>query len=941
MRRTNATPVVVEGPTVGLVSRIPSNLPDKKAGRALTVASNVRAERGVLSCAPGYEKIVPSPANLDSPANMIFEAEITNVSPEIRTTPLIGTEGKVFAIFRRARQLSCDSPACQLLAAFTGDSGALGRPLLSVAEMIVGWNPDVFVHLGDMTYSDSERDIPTVSAYEELVAQFYYPLIGGYSGYFGSTQSYNRFFPVLGNHDWTDTPISEYYDFFNLPGNERYYSFKRGPVQFFVFSGDPSEPDGVASGSVQGLWLQSAIAASDCPWRIVCVHFPPYCSDISHYPGRADLQWIPALAGVSSVVCGHAHNMEVITTPNQAPVLICGAGGNTLRGFNNPLAANSVFRDSTHYGAIRLFADPAQATFDFRTPDDETTLFSVTLTTPATNSGICYVGDTAALPLTLEVRPSTASVEQGSSWSFTAWATQKDGNVVDVTNLSTWTSSNETVASVGKTSGVATGKHKGMSNISAAYGGLTAQGVLTVLQACTDAPLDIIAVVSRAASMSEQASPSTRLEAVKEGLGLLADSLSSQDRIGLISYAGTFATQTDDVSLNSSLTFDRAAFKTSVSMLAGAGDSGMPAAIKLAQTTLDSNLRTGARKVIIIIGDRPPDVLKFGDASSEDNAINVALPVAGGYVEQAQQDKITVAFVGYNIPAAYVTRMKVLAANGYFSNATTPDEMKQALLGLSFDFCEYGNNFYYYQSLPACQLSVPDIQTLHNWDVVDGVVDLKFLAHNYAAGFDWDNREWIDLAGTNVANATGVHRLEGTMRTKNGIALVTRADATTGDIVFDGVSNTGGGTGMRYQIGDGNFRVLYSLNAWLTGNLRTGGTQSVTISVVDAVTPATVYGTKSFNLDRDHAIVGVGPWFVVNAPVSAKLQVQLAVDAIGDTGVGPYMTTVEFGSVYLDDSVNLSDAGMITYLDTAVFNRGLINYIMFLDEFNECFYSQL
>ena len=59
----------------------------------------------------------------------------------------------------------------------------------------------------------------------------------------------NLFFPALGNHDWTDGGgLQAYLDFFTLPesssGNERYYDFVMGPVQFFMVDADPREPDG-------------------------------------------------------------------------------------------------------------------------------------------------------------------------------------------------------------------------------------------------------------------------------------------------------------------------------------------------------------------------------------------------------------------------------------------------------------------------------------------------------------------------------------------------------------------------------------------------------------------------------------------------------------------------------------------------------------------------
>ena len=41
-----------------------------------------------------------------------------------------------------------------------------------------------------------------------------------------------RFFPNIGNHDY-DAGIQGYFDYFDLPGNERYYTYRHGPIEFF------------------------------------------------------------------------------------------------------------------------------------------------------------------------------------------------------------------------------------------------------------------------------------------------------------------------------------------------------------------------------------------------------------------------------------------------------------------------------------------------------------------------------------------------------------------------------------------------------------------------------------------------------------------------------------------------------------------------------------
>ena len=81
------------------------------------------------------------------------------------------------------------------------------------------------------------------------MGQFYHDFIYHYTGSYGAGSASQRFLAALGNHDWQTTGARPYLDFFTLPGNERYYSFTRGPVAFFDIDSDGHEPDGNTSTS--------------------------------------------------------------------------------------------------------------------------------------------------------------------------------------------------------------------------------------------------------------------------------------------------------------------------------------------------------------------------------------------------------------------------------------------------------------------------------------------------------------------------------------------------------------------------------------------------------------------------------------------------------------------------------------------------------------------
>src|SRR5262245_10651043 len=161
-----------------------------------------------------------------------------------------------------------------------GDYGQASTPEADVANQVKSWNPDFIITVGDNNYNTG-----SATTIDANIGQYYHDFIGNYTGSYGAGSPSNRFFPSLGNHDWqtrSGTPAlpTPYLNYFTLPGNERYYTFSQGPVQFFAIdSGDDSgsgsdgfEPDGFTSSSVQAMWLQNELAASTAVWKLVYFH---------------------------------------------------------------------------------------------------------------------------------------------------------------------------------------------------------------------------------------------------------------------------------------------------------------------------------------------------------------------------------------------------------------------------------------------------------------------------------------------------------------------------------------------------------------------------------------------------------------------------------------------------------------------------------------------
>lgn len=223
-----------------------------------------------------------------------------------------------------------------------------------VADLVASWKPDFVVSTGDNNYPKGEA--ATIDA---NVGKYYAAFIGNYKGIHGPGAKENRFFPVLGNHDW-DAPgqgCKPYLDYFTLPGNERYYEFVWGPVHFFMIDNDGHEPDGAKPGSKQHQWFIKAAEQSKSPFQVAVAHHPPYSSG-EHGPINGT-DWDFEKQGVDLMLCGHEHNYERIQQDG-ITYIINGAGGGNLRRMKKdqgPVDGSEIFYNKKH-GAQRVEVKP-------------------------------------------------------------------------------------------------------------------------------------------------------------------------------------------------------------------------------------------------------------------------------------------------------------------------------------------------------------------------------------------------------------------------------------------------------------------------------------------------------------------------------------------------------------------------------------------------------
>lgn len=225
-----------------------------------------------------------------------------------------------------SQDVSLTAPPDALRFAVIGDNGngasaqyEVGRQMVAARERF----PFEFViMLGDNMYGRQEpRD------FVEKFERPYAPLL----------EAGVPFYATLGNHD---NQTNRNYPGFNMRG-ERYYTYAKHRVQFFVLDSNLMEPKQLA-------WFEKVLAESHTDWKIVYFHHPLYSNAGRHGPDvalRVALEPLLVKYGADVVFSGHEHVYERLVLQRGITYFTVGSSGQLRKGDVNPSSSTAAAFD--------------------------------------------------------------------------------------------------------------------------------------------------------------------------------------------------------------------------------------------------------------------------------------------------------------------------------------------------------------------------------------------------------------------------------------------------------------------------------------------------------------------------------------------------------------------------------------------------------------------
>jgi hypothetical protein len=277
----------------------------------------------------------------------------------LTATPALSGSGDPVAI--AAGDIACDPDD----PGYNGGSGT-GTTCMQRATSDELTTAVAVLPLGDDQYSSG-----TLSTFQQV----YDPSWGRYKA---ST------YPAAGNHEYQMSGAAGYYTYFGSAASPQdtsctanckgYYSYDLGTWHLIVLNSECAQVGGCAEGSPQEQWLKADLAAHATMCTLAYWHRPLFTSGVSLGDSAVHDLWEDLYnAHADLVLNGHDHIYERFAPQDPSgsadPVngiteIIVGTGGANHGGFSST-AANSVVRDNTTFGVLKLTLHPTSFAWQF------------------------------------------------------------------------------------------------------------------------------------------------------------------------------------------------------------------------------------------------------------------------------------------------------------------------------------------------------------------------------------------------------------------------------------------------------------------------------------------------------------------------------------------------------------------------------------------------
>jgi hypothetical protein len=185
--------------------------------------------------------------------------------------------------------------------------------------------------------------------------------------------------PVPGNHEYATQGAAGYFSYFGAAAGDPtkgYYSFDLDSWHIIALNSNCSNVGGCDQGSPQERWLRADLAAHQNACTLAYWHHPRFTSgSVHHSDPRTEAFWQALHEFHADVVLtGHQHNYERFDP--QSPTgsadpwsgirqFVVGTGGKDLYSFDSAPAPNSVVRNSSTFGVLKLTLRPTSYEWQF------------------------------------------------------------------------------------------------------------------------------------------------------------------------------------------------------------------------------------------------------------------------------------------------------------------------------------------------------------------------------------------------------------------------------------------------------------------------------------------------------------------------------------------------------------------------------------------------